>query len=84
MVVSATVFLLKLRRGSEDGMLYMWDLESAQLMQRLRGHTDVAYDAVWSEDNCMLASCSHDGTLATWWYDPAKPLYCEDPNTDAW
>ena len=71
--------------GSEDGVLYMWDLESGQLMQRLRGHADVAYDAVWSEENSMLASCSHDGTLATWWYDPSKPLFSgEDPYADAW
>jgi COMPASS component SWD3 len=71
--------------GSEDGMVHIWDLESGQLMQRLPGHADVVYDAAWSEETSMLASCSHDGTLATWWYDPSKPLFAaEDPYMDAW
>ena len=70
--------------GSEDGVVHIWDLESGQLMQRLRGHADVVYDAAWSEETSMLASCSHDGTLATWWYDASQPLFCEDPHADGW
>jgi len=60
--------------GSEDGAVHVWDAESAVLVQRLSGHTDVCYDATWSESQCMLASCSHDGTLRTWCYDASQPL----------
>lgn len=56
--------------GSEDGCVIVWDAESAQMVQRLHGHADVAYSAVWNESQGMLASCSHDGSLRTWWYDP--------------
>jgi hypothetical protein len=33
--------------GSEDGSVCLWSLASAELLHRLRGHTDVVYDAVW-------------------------------------
>ena len=61
--------------GSEDGAIYIWDLETALLMQRLPGHSDVAYEAQWSAANCLLASCSGDGTVRTWCYDPSVRTY---------
>ncbi|KAL1515882.1 hypothetical protein AB1Y20_002497 [Prymnesium parvum] len=63
--------------GSEDSSVCLWDSESGHMVQRLRGHTDVVYNAVWNEGQGMLASCSHDGTVRTWWYDEALPLVCE-------
>ena len=66
--------------GSEDGVVYVWNTVSASLMQQLRGHSHVVYDAVWREENGMLASCSHDGTIATWWFDASKPFFSDDPH----
>ena len=56
--------------GSEDGIVYVWDLESARLMQKLRGHDAVCYDAAWNDKLSVLASCSHDGSVCAWHYDP--------------
>ena len=70
--------------GSEDGCVCLWDLTSAEMVHRLRGHTDVAYDAAWSASAELLASCSHDGTVRTWRHDPTKPLVPSDAQADLW
>ena len=56
------------------------------LAQRLRAHTDVAYDASWSEAEGMLASCSHDGTVRTWCHSSVPEASCEpiDLPDDPW
>lgn len=50
--------------GSEDGAIYIWDLETGNILQKIEGHSDLVY-AVTSKKN-LLASCSHDNTAATW------------------
>ena len=60
--------------GSEEGSVCIWNLQSAALLHKLRGHTDVAYDVAWSSSQRLLASCSHDGTVRTWQYNPAQAL----------
>lgn len=62
--------------GSEDGLVYIWDIETGNILQRLRGHTDMVYSAVWNQSQSLLASCSHDGSVKTWWYDPDAPIFC--------
>ena len=70
--------------GSEDGCVCIWKLSTAELVQRLRGHTDVAYDVAWSASAGLLASCSQDGTVRTWHYDPLKAAASADTPTDLW
>ena len=55
--------------GSEDGMGYLWDKESGQVQQVLRGHQGVVYDLAWNDKQALLASCSDDGTVRTWWWN---------------
>jgi len=64
--------------GSEDGLIYMWDIETSQLLQRLSGHNGPVYAVAWSAPQCLLASCSQDCTVRTWWYDQSKPLFAPD------
>ena len=52
----------------------LWNLSSAALLHKLRGHTNVAYDVAWSSSQGLLASCSHDGTVRTWQYDQMELL----------
>lgn len=59
--------------GSEDGLVYIWDLGTGKLLSRLRGHSDVVYHAKWNENQSLLATCSDDGTAMTWWYDAKQP-----------
>jgi len=63
--------------GSEDGVIYIWDTDTGDLIQKLRGHTETVYCSVWNSNQSMLCSCSDDNTLKTWWYDESKPLYDE-------
>ncbi|KAL3683464.1 hypothetical protein R1sor_001486 [Riccia sorocarpa] len=69
--------------GSEDGLIYVWDATTEEILQRLgnnspHGHEDLAYRAVWNAHQSLLVSCSHDCTLKTWWYDEGQPLDAED------
>ncbi|KAJ1725153.1 hypothetical protein LPJ53_000649 [Coemansia erecta] len=55
--------------GSEDGMVYIWDRESTNIVQRLSGHRGIVYDAKWNPRRGILCSASDDWTLKTWWFD---------------
>ncbi|KAL1916932.1 uncharacterized protein VTP21DRAFT_5129 [Calcarisporiella thermophila] len=55
--------------GSEDGVVYIWDQETGEILQRLRGHDGIVYSAVWNGWQSLLCSCSDDYTLRTWWFD---------------
>lgn len=64
--------------GSEDGIVYIWDIETESLLQKLTGHAGEVYDVKWNKNASLLASCSHDQTVRTWWYNPDKPHFLED------
>jgi COMPASS component SWD3 len=50
--------------GSEDGAIYIWDIETGNILQKIVGHSDLVYSVASKKD--LLASCSHDNTVATW------------------
>ena len=52
--------------GSEDGTVHVWDLESTEVVQQLSGHRDVVFEAKWSRDASVLATCSSDTTVRVW------------------
>jgi WD40 repeat protein len=54
--------------GSEDGYVYVWEVATGKLLERLAGHGGVTYNARWHEKQALLASSSHDGTVKTWWW----------------
>eukprot|EP00808_Paulinella_micropora_P014270 g79016.t1 len=56
--------------GSEDGRVYVWDVQSGQIVQRLSHHRGVAYQAAWQEEAGYLASCGSDGQVCLWVFDP--------------
>ncbi|KAI9246205.1 WD40-repeat-containing domain protein [Sporodiniella umbellata] len=60
--------------GSEDGIVSIWDQETGEVLQKLRGHTGVVYEAAWNPKQGLLASCSDDQTAKIWWYDEKVPL----------
>ena len=62
----------------------VWNATNGQLLHRLRGHTDVAYDTAWCDAEGLLASCSHDGTVRTWRHDPHVALSADDALSDLW
>ena len=41
--------------GSEDGLVYIWDTKTGEVIQTLEGHENVAYDAVWNNAQSLLA-----------------------------
>jgi COMPASS component SWD3 len=58
----------------QDGIVYIWDQDTGEILQKLRGHTGVTYEASWSVKQSMMASCSDDQTVKLWWYDENIPL----------
>ena len=49
--------------------MYIWDQETGEVLQKLRGHNGVVYEAGWNAKQGMLASCSDDQTVKVWHYD---------------
>jgi WD40 repeat protein len=60
--------------GSEDGIVYIWDQDTGEVLQKLRGHHGVVYEANWNSKQGMLASCSDDQTVKIWKYDDTIPM----------
>ena len=53
--------------GSEDGIVRIWDIETASpLGEPLQGHTDCILDVTYSHDGKIIASCSKDGSIILW------------------
>jgi WD40 repeat protein len=49
-----------------DGTVTLWDVESATLMETLRGHSNSVQEPVFSPDGETLYTVSHDGTAIAW------------------
>ena len=60
--------------GSEDHRVYLWDVDSMDVMDKLEGHTDTVL-AVASNPSASLlqiASAGADDTVKFWRYDDAE------------
>ncbi|KJE94136.1 WD-repeat protein [Capsaspora owczarzaki ATCC 30864] len=64
--------------GSEEGSIHIWDLKSGNVLQRLEGHSGVVYSARWNARQSLIASCSDDYTVKTWWYDDTRPVFIDN------
>ena len=53
--------------GSEDGRVYVWDSLTGEVLARLRGHQGPVFHPVWSDAQSLLATCSDDGTVKTFY-----------------
>eukprot|EP00698_Gefionella_okellyi_P005108 TRINITY_DN14689_c0_g1_i1.p1 TRINITY_DN14689_c0_g1~~TRINITY_DN14689_c0_g1_i1.p1 ORF type:complete len:564 (-),score=73.00 TRINITY_DN14689_c0_g1_i1:15-1637(-) len=58
--------------GSEDSNLYLWDIDSGNVVAKLAGHEGVVYSARWNAAQSLMVSCSHDSTVRMWWYDESQ------------
>jgi glucose repression regulatory protein TUP1 len=52
--------------GSLDTVVRIWDVTTAQLVERLRGHKDSVYSVAFTPDGKGLVSGSLDKTLKYW------------------
>lgn len=52
--------------GSEDGLVYCWDLVEGKLLARLKGHSKVVSGLSYHPKEHCLLSCSVDGTVRVW------------------
>ena len=64
--------------GSEDGLVYVYDVLSGQLVSRISGHTDVVRDVAWHPYQPMILSSSWDGTIGC-----MEPVQDGRPNVPA-
>lgn len=55
--------------GSEDGIVYIWDIGQGEIVQRLNSHNGIVYGACWNSKRSSLATCSDDKTIKTWHYN---------------
>ncbi len=52
--------------GSYDATIRIWDTQSEQLTNLLKGHNFVVSDVAFSPDGMLLASASYDETIKIW------------------
>lgn len=52
--------------GSLDTIVRIWDVQTGQLIERLRGHEDSVYSVAFTPDGKGLVSGSLDKTLKYW------------------
>ena len=59
--------------GSEDKCVYIWDVQTKQLVQKLEGHTDTVVGVSVHPKVNMIASCAlaGDATIRVWADDTA-------------
>ena len=51
--------------AGRDGNIYLWDVQSGQLLHTLTGHLSAAADVMWN-GNAQLVSVGADGTARFW------------------
>jgi WD40 repeat protein len=52
--------------GSEDGKIYIWNIQDKTIVARFEKHRKFINSLSWNPDGYMLASCSDDNKLIIW------------------
>jgi WD40 repeat protein len=72
----------RLASASRDGIVHIWDTESAMLLSTLQGHTSLVSSVAWCPDGTRLASASYDGKVLIWNVKNGKALSTLEGHTD--
>ena len=66
----------KLLSASPEGVCKVWDAKSGKCTAELRAHTRKAYNASFSSDSTMVATCGSDSMICFWdTRKPSKPVF---------
>lgn len=52
--------------GSEDSNIFLWDVSSKEILQKLRGHTNTVLGVDTHPIEQAIVSCSLDHTIRIW------------------
>ena len=62
--------------GSEDGMLYFFDVETGSRFNQLSGHLGPVRDVCWAYDESLLASCDTEVRVGLAWPTAGDGAQC--------
>jgi COMPASS component SWD3 len=70
--------------GSEDNLIFLWDVSSKNVLQRLEGHTDVVLSVDTHPTTRAIVSGGLDRTVRVWRYrePPEGPAMLDEPVTN--
>jgi len=60
--------------GSMDGVIRLWNCQSYQFLNTLKGHTSIVESVAFNPTSNLIASCSRDGTVRLWEPESQQPL----------
>lgn len=66
--------------GSEDGIIYLWDVSSKNVLQRLEGHKGAVLSADTHPSEQLIVSGGLDKTVRVWRHNPHPVVEEEVPN----
>jgi WD repeat-containing protein 23 len=68
--------------GSSDGAVYIYDILSGNVVEKLVAHSDIVRDVSWHPFSADLLSSSWDGSFIHWSYKENEQDQEEDENED--
>jgi WD40 repeat protein len=73
----------RIASSSDDGTIYIWDVNNEDILQTFEAHTAAVQHLVWNASNNLIASGDDSGTILVWNPDTGETVAELKGHTDA-
>lgn len=70
--------------GGEQGELFLWDIETGEIVRRFEGHEGAVNEIVFNADGTRLVSGADDKTVRVWDVETGEELLKIETPSDVW